>query len=190
MFNRLIPFSIWSGIFIYKSKYEKVGVLPIWIVKSNVSSVGLAGPRRPRALDFTIRICSSPTVSYFDLHLYSAYSTLRYIYIWTAISWLPYLMFQAYFMTSKMFQFCSNDSIVWAEVYVVLKTWKCLWRCLQNEDRVEITLMGLQIFHPFCFAWRFSLFWRPRRRASSFRVVDLKVSLNVAYFATGLGSVS
>ena len=82
MFNRLIPFSIWSGIFIYKSKYEKVGVLPIWIVKSNVSSVGLAGPRRPRALDFTIRICSSPTVSYFDLHLYSAYSTLRYIYIY------------------------------------------------------------------------------------------------------------
>ena len=29
-------------MFRYKSKYEKVVVLPIWIVKSNVSSVGLS----------------------------------------------------------------------------------------------------------------------------------------------------
>ena len=51
----------------YTSKYKKVGVLPIRIVKSNVSSV------RP-SLDFTIRIGSTPTFSYFELYLYSAYA--------------------------------------------------------------------------------------------------------------------
>ena len=30
---------------IYKSKYKKVGVLPIWIVKFNVSSVGRSSER-------------------------------------------------------------------------------------------------------------------------------------------------
>ena len=62
------------------------------------------------------------------------------------VNWLPYLIFQTCFMTSKMIQFCWNDCSDWAEVnvkgtaltsqrvLVVLKTWKCWeWRCLQNE---------------------------------------------------------
>ena len=32
-------------MFIYKSKYKKVGVLPIWLVKSNVLSVGPSSER-------------------------------------------------------------------------------------------------------------------------------------------------
>ena len=32
-------------LFVYKSKYKKVGVLPIWEVKSNVSSVGPSSER-------------------------------------------------------------------------------------------------------------------------------------------------
>ena len=56
-----------------KSKYGKVCVLPIWIVKSNVSSVGPLtlfffsdeGPTL-ETLDFTIRIGSTPTFLYFD----------------------------------------------------------------------------------------------------------------------------
>ena len=32
-------------LFVYKSKYKKVGVLPIWKVKSNVSSVGPSSER-------------------------------------------------------------------------------------------------------------------------------------------------
>ena len=64
-----------------KSKYEKVGVLPIWILKSNISSVGVLflsdeGPKL-ETLDFTIRIGSTPTVSYFNLYLYSAYAAVR-----------------------------------------------------------------------------------------------------------------
>ena len=35
--------------FRFKSKYEKVGVLPIWIVKSNVSSVGPSSERNRNA---------------------------------------------------------------------------------------------------------------------------------------------
>ena len=67
----------------YKSKYEKVGVLPIWIVKSTFRALAL----RQRAnegsmletLDFTFHIGSTPTVSYFDLYLYSAYAA-NYVY--------------------------------------------------------------------------------------------------------------
>ena len=62
----------------YKSKYEKVGVLLIRIVKSNVSSVLFLflsdeGPML-ETLDYTIRIGSTPTFLYFDLYLYSAYA--------------------------------------------------------------------------------------------------------------------
>ena len=61
-----------------KSKYEKVGVLPIRIVKSNVSSVGPSSERNEgptfETLDFIIRIGRTPTFSYFGLYLYSAYS--------------------------------------------------------------------------------------------------------------------
>ena len=61
-----------------KSKYKKVGVLPIRIAKSNVSSVGPSseGNRETflsdegpilETLNFTIRIGSTPTLFYFDL---------------------------------------------------------------------------------------------------------------------------
>ena len=58
---------------VYKSKYKKVGVLPIWIVKSNVSSVDPSSERKHdegptlETLDFTIHIGSTPTFLYFDL---------------------------------------------------------------------------------------------------------------------------
>ena len=61
-----------------------VGVLPIRIVQSNVSSIGPSslffflsdeGPM----LDYTIRIGSTPTILYFDFYLYSAYAA-HYVY--------------------------------------------------------------------------------------------------------------
>ena len=56
---------------LYKSKYEKVGVLPIRIVKSNVSSIGPSSERNEgpmlETLDFTIRIGSTPIFSYFEV---------------------------------------------------------------------------------------------------------------------------
>ena len=86
-------------IYCNKWKDEKVGVLPIRIVKSNVSSVSPSSERKHirlaihigstpiyfflflsdeghalETLDFTIRIGSTPTFSYFDLYLYSAYA--------------------------------------------------------------------------------------------------------------------
>ena len=64
---------------IYKSKYRKVGVLPIRIVKSNVSSSD-EGPTL-ETLDYTIRIGSTPTFLYFNLYLHSAYAASHYVYI-------------------------------------------------------------------------------------------------------------
>ena len=64
-------------MFRYKSKYKKVGVLPIRVLKSiEVSSVGPScfmflsaeGPTL-ETLDFTIRIDSTSTLLYFDLYL-------------------------------------------------------------------------------------------------------------------------
>ena len=63
-------------MFRYKSKYKKVGVLPIRLVKSNVSSVGPfvreklflsdEGPTL-ETLDFTIHIGSTPNfVGFFN----------------------------------------------------------------------------------------------------------------------------
>ena len=49
-----------------KSKYKKVGVLPIWIVKSNRLFVSDEGTML-EMLDFTIRIGSTPTFLYFDI---------------------------------------------------------------------------------------------------------------------------
>ena len=52
----------------------------IRIVKSNVSSVGPSSSERKtevpklETLDYTIHIGSTPTFSYFDLYLYSAYA--------------------------------------------------------------------------------------------------------------------
>ena len=61
----------------YKSKYKKVGVLPIRIIKSNVSSVGPSSERTTRFtltyLDFT------PTFLYFDLYLNTDYAA-HYVY--------------------------------------------------------------------------------------------------------------
>ena len=67
----------------YKSKYKKVGVLPIQIVivsrfehwpfvseNSDLSDEG----QMLETLDYTIRIGSTPTLLYFDLYLYSAYA--------------------------------------------------------------------------------------------------------------------
>ena len=79
-----------------KSKYEKIDVLPIRIVRSNALSVGHSSERGEKGgkvgffllsdegptletLDFTIRIGSTPTFSYFDLYLYSAYA-VHYVY--------------------------------------------------------------------------------------------------------------
>ena len=63
-------------MFRYKPKYKKVGVLPIRIVKPNVSSVGPSSERNMQFLsdegptletiDFTIRIGSTPTFLYLD----------------------------------------------------------------------------------------------------------------------------
>ena len=71
-------------MFRYKSKYKKVGVLPIWIVKSKLSSVGLSSERNTmflsdegptlETLDHTIHIGSTPTFLYFDLYLNTAYA--------------------------------------------------------------------------------------------------------------------
>ena len=63
--------------FKYQSKYiESVGVLPIWIIKSNISSVGPSS--ESNKLDFTIRIGSTPTFLYFNLYLYDC--LLLYIF--------------------------------------------------------------------------------------------------------------
>ena len=64
-----------------------VGVLPIRIVWSNVSSIGplsgrnLLSDEGPmlETLDHTIRIGSTPTILYFDLYLHSAYAA-HYVY--------------------------------------------------------------------------------------------------------------
>ena len=53
----------------YKSKYKKVGVLPIRIVWPNVSSIDPSSERN-----------STKTFLYFDLYLYSAYAA-HYVYI-------------------------------------------------------------------------------------------------------------
>ena len=68
----------------YKSKYEKFGVLPIGIVKSNVSSVhpsseaSFPSPTL-KTLDFTIHIGSTPNFLYFDLYLNIVYAK-HYVY--------------------------------------------------------------------------------------------------------------
>ena len=64
-------------MFRYKSKYKKVGVLPIRIVKSNISSVYPSSERNMflsnegptlKTLDFTIHSDSTPTFLYFSIH--------------------------------------------------------------------------------------------------------------------------
>ena len=56
-------------------KYKMVSVLPIWIVKSNVSSVGPT----LETLGFAFKIGSTSTFLYFDLYLNTAYAA-HYVY--------------------------------------------------------------------------------------------------------------
>ena len=65
-----------------KSKYKKVGVLPIWIVGA-LPNEG----QTLETLDYTIRIGSTPTFLYFDLYLYSAYAA-HYVYYFNSIAFL------------------------------------------------------------------------------------------------------
>ena len=72
--------------FIRHTKFRKVGVLLIRIVKSNVSSVGPSSERNRtdegptlQTSDFTIHIGSTQTFLYFDLYLYSA-NVAHYVY--------------------------------------------------------------------------------------------------------------
>ena len=79
----------------YKSKYKKVGVLPIRRVTSNVLSVGPSSEKNMRTvsgsdegptletLEFTIRIGSIPTFSHFDLYLYAAHYVYLNVVGWT-----------------------------------------------------------------------------------------------------------
>ena len=94
------------------------------------------------------------------------------------VNWLPYLMFQACFMTSKMLQFCWNDCSVWAEDNVKeqlspLSEFTSSWR-RQNVQSglVYRTITGLITLgtqnNSFsnCFSWRIVLFWRTCCRRS------------------------
>ena len=96
--------------------------------------------------------------------------------IWEKLRWIDYRIY-----------YCENNCSVCAEVnlkeqlsslrvHVVLKTLKCPgWRCIQNEDGVEINLHGTEnyLFSSFCmrnyFVWR--------TPSSRFAVVDLKVPI-------------
>ena len=79
---------------LYKSKYKKVGVLPIRIVLSNVSRFGPSSERKGQYSKcqtiVTIRIGSTPIFLYFDLYLYYVYY-LIYIYLCVEEIWLPTL---------------------------------------------------------------------------------------------------
>ena len=61
---------IYMYIIIYKSKYKKVGVLPIRLVKFNFSR---------EMLNFAICIGRTSTFVYFDLYLYSAHYFIHYM---------------------------------------------------------------------------------------------------------------
>ena len=74
------------GIYIYKSKYKKVGgVLPIRIVKSNVSSIGPSSERMLETLDYNIHIGSTPTFLFRFVSLLCQRSTRLGIYIYIYI---------------------------------------------------------------------------------------------------------
>ena len=90
---------IYIILYIYKSN-KRVGVLPIQIVQSNVSSIGPLSERNRKknflflsdegpmleTLDYTIRIGGIPTLL-FDLYLFSAY-TAHYVYIYCIYRYL------------------------------------------------------------------------------------------------------
>ena len=65
-----------KGSFRYFSKYETVGVLPIWIVKSNVSSVGSSSERNRRANALNVRLYY-PSWQYTNLFILRFVSLLR-----------------------------------------------------------------------------------------------------------------
>ena len=82
--NSHVNESVWHKSVYMQSWYKKVGVLPIWILNSNVSSVSRSSERNMflflflsdegptlETLYFTVRIGSTPTFLYFDLYLYT-----------------------------------------------------------------------------------------------------------------------
>ena len=99
------------------------------------------------------------------------------------VNWLPYLMSQVMFNTSKTLQFCWNDCSVWAKVNVKeqlspLSEFTSFWRHENAQSgvvyrtRTVLRLpLRLQNIHSLCFARIVILFRRPRCR--SCRIVDL-----------------
>ena len=114
-------------IYYYKSKYEKFDVL-----KSNVSTVGPfvrekhgEGPTL-ETLDFTIRIGSTSTFSYFDLYLYSAYacSTLRLYIITSAKRLCFYLCLFVCLFSPCLFVCLSPEYLIKYYTNVHVSLWK------------------------------------------------------------------
>ena len=78
------------------------------------------------------------------------------------VNWVPYLMFQACFMTSKMLQFCWKDCIVWAEINVKeqlspLNEFTLFWR-RENAESGVVYRTRTVFSHSLCFTWRIILF--------------------------------
>ena len=68
-----------SGFYeVYKSKYEKVGVVPMALRQRET---GFNEGTTLETLDFTIRIDSTPTFLYFYLYLYCAYAAYHVYFI-------------------------------------------------------------------------------------------------------------
>ena len=90
MFWIICYLSIYRNIYIYISKYKKVGELPIRIVYSLTFRASALRQRETdegpmlETLDYTIRSGSTPTSLYFDLYLYSAYAA-HYVYLYLYI---------------------------------------------------------------------------------------------------------
>ena len=63
-------------MFRYKSKYKKVSVLPIWIVKSNVSSIGPSSERKKRRVNARNVRLYYPYWQYTDLFIFRFASLL------------------------------------------------------------------------------------------------------------------
>ena len=150
----------------YKSKYEKLGVLPLRIVKSNVSSVGPSSEPEKHGNCFSltkgerskrIRICSTSTFSYFDLYLYSVYAA-HYVYL-NVIGWT---------IGRKLKE---NSSCDWVPTLVMMTlSWNLLKAAFRASEKKEISfsatstvamrrliccgsLQHFMFLTSICFAW-------------------------------------
>ena len=97
----------------YKSKYEKVSVPPIRITNPFLTD---EGPTL-ETLDVTIRISSTPTFSYYDMYLYSAYAA-HYVYltdIWSCFN-IKTIGAQVLYVKHKMRPGCWGTSDHWQRV--------------------------------------------------------------------------